>query len=212
MALFIVGCLCLYELFNLRRKGLLKFNALFTKKGIRNVFKDSLRLLLMIAGIIGIYGILLFALDFNYITSFITAVAAETAQGWELITNTSEYISSRIKNIMDILMFFGPVLIVLFYKGFKSLKNERSLSATSAQLYHLVSAAVITLLLIFVLGAYDHGETARAAMFIYPFLLIPVAIYMNNYKGRISRSEFGLLLLVVFGQSIIMQLIGFYIW
>lgn len=212
MALFIVGCLCFYELFNLRRKGLLRRNAFFTKEGIKNMFKDSQRLLTMIVGIIGIYGILLFSLGFNYINSFITAMAAETTQGWELISNPFEYFTTRIKNIMDILMFFGPVLIVLFYQGFKSLKNEKLLNDTSAQLYHLVSAAIITLLIIFVLGAYDHGETARAAMFIYPFLLIPVAIYMNNSNGRILRSEFGLLLIIVFGQAIVMQLIGNYVW
>ena len=153
-----------------------------------------------------------FALGFNYINSFMTAVAAETTQGWELISNPFEYLTSRIKNIMDILMFFGPVLIVLCYKGFKSLKNQKLSNDTSAQLYHLVSAAIITLLIIFALGAYDHGETARAAMFIYPFLLIPVAIYMNDSNGRISRSEMGLLLLVVFGQGIFMQLIGNYVW
>ena len=212
MALFIVICLCFYELFNLRRKGLLRRNAFFTKEGIKNMLRDSQRLLAMILGIIGIYGILLFALGFNYINSFITAMAAETTQGWELVSNPFEYFATRIKNIMDILMFFGPVLIVLFYKGFKSLKNQKSLTDTSAQLYHLVSAAILTLLIIFALGAYDHGETARAAMFIYPFLLIPIAFYINNFNGRISRSEMGLLLFVVFGQAIFMQLIGNYVW
>ncbi|MHA1670269.1 MAG: hypothetical protein ACTSV5_06775 [Promethearchaeota archaeon] len=212
MALFIVGCLCFYELFNLRRKGLARGNAFMTKEGIKNMLKDSQRLLIMIMGIIGIYGVLLFTLGFNYINSFITAMTAETTQGGELISNPFEYFTTRIKNIMDILMFFGPVMIVLFYKGFKSLKNEKLLKDTSAQLYHLVSAAILTLLIIFALGAYDHGETARAAIFIYPFLLIPVAIYMNNSNDRISRSEFGLLLFIVFSQTILMQLIGNYVW
>ena len=85
-------------------------------------------------------------------------------------------------------MFFGPVLIVLFYKGFKSLKKEKSLNETSAQLYQLVSSAIVSLLLIFALGAYDHGETARAAMFIYPFLLIPVAVYINDFNSRFCKS------------------------
>ncbi len=212
MALFIVICFCFYELFNLRGKGLLRRKILFSKVGIKCILKDSQRLLAMIVGIIGIYGIFLFTLGFNYINSFITAMAAETNQGWKLISNPFEYFTTRIKNIMDILMFFGPVLIVLFYKGFKSLKNQKLLNDTSAQLYHLVSAAILTLLIIFALGAYDHGETARAAIFIYPFLLIPIAIYINNSNGRISRYEMGFLLLVVFGQAIFMQLIGNYIW
>jgi len=212
MALFFIGCLCFYELFNLRRNGLLRRNAFFTKEGIKSIFKDSQRLLLMIMGIVGIYGILLFTLGFNYINSFITAITAETTQGWELITNPYEYFTTRIKNIMDILMFFGPVLIVLFYKGFKSLKKDKSVNESSAKLFHLVMAAVITLLVIFALGAYDHGETARAAMFIYPFLLIPVAFYLNNNINRISKYEMGVLLIVVFGQAIFMQLIGNYVW
>ncbi|MEJ2278383.1 MAG: hypothetical protein P8Y70_11640 [Candidatus Lokiarchaeota archaeon] len=86
----------------------------------------------------------------------------------------------------------------------KSLKNNYT------QLYHLVSAAILTLIIIFVLGVYDHGETARAAMFIYPFLLIPVAIYIKTYSGRILKSEIGILLLVVFSQAILMRLIGYY--
>jgi len=212
MALFIVGCLCFYELFNLGSKGLLRRNAIFSKKGIKCILQDSQRVLLMVMGIIGLFGILLFTLGFNYINSFITAMAAESAQGWELISNPFKYFTTRIKNIMDILMFFGPVLIVLFYNGFKSLKSQRLLNDTFTQLYHLVSAAIITLLIIFALGAYDHGETARAAIFIYPFLLIPVAIYINNSNGRISRSEFGILLFTVFGQAIVMQLMGSYIW
>ena len=82
---------------------------------MKGILRDTQRIIITIAGLIGIYGILLFTLGFNYINSFITATAAETTQGWELITNPFEYFTSRIKNIMDILMFFGPVLIVLFY-------------------------------------------------------------------------------------------------
>ena len=212
MALFFVGCLFIYELFNLWRKGSFRRPALFSGKGIKSILRDSQRLLLMILGIVGIYAILLLTLGFNYINSFLTAVSAETTQGWELITNPSEYFITRIKNIMDILMFFGPVLIVLSYQGLKALKKDKLVNESSARMFYLVIAAVITLLAIFVLGAYDHGETARAAMFIYPFLLIPVAFYLYNNKDRISKYEMGMLLFVVFGQAIFMQLIGYYIW
>ncbi|MFX1567536.1 MAG: hypothetical protein ACFFCV_04120 [Promethearchaeota archaeon] len=212
MALFIIVCLCFYEIFNLKRKGSLKRDMLLSKEGIKGTLKDSQRLIAIILGIIGIYGLLLLILNFNYINSFLTAMTAETSQGWKLITNPFEYFTTRVKNIMDILMFFGPILIVLFYQGFRILKRRKLLDDTSAQLYHLVSAAIITLLIIFALGAYDHGETARAAMFLYPFLLIPVAIYIQESYNRISRSELGILLIVVFGQAILMQLIGSYIW
>lgn len=104
------------------------------------------------------------------------------------------------------------MLIVLFYKGFKSLREHKSLNDASAQLYHLVLAAIITLLIIFALGAYDHGETARAALFIYPFLVIPIGFYLSNNRDRIPKAQMGLLILIVFGQSIFMQLIGNYIW
>jgi len=139
-------------------------------------------------------------------------MAVETTQGWELINNPFVYFTTRIKNIIDILMFFDPVLIILFYKGFKLLKNNKSINELSAQLFHLISAAIITLLVIFALGAYDHGETARAAMFIYPFLLIPVTFYLSSNNNRISKSEMGLLLFIVFSQAIFMQLIGSYVW
>jgi len=212
MALFIVGCLVIYEMLNLRSKGYFKRVKFMSRDGIKAILRDSQRLLIIIIGIIGIYGVLLFALGFNYINSFLTAMAAETSQGWELISNPFEYFTTRIKNIMDILMFFGPVLIVLFHKGFKSLKENKSTNELSTQLFHLVIASIITLLVIFILGAYDHGETARAAGFIYPFLLIPVAFYLSEYNDRIPKFEMGLLLIVVFGQAIFMQLIGNYVW
>jgi hypothetical protein len=212
MAFFIVGCLCVYEILNLKRKGSLHSGTFLSRDGIKGILRDSQRLLTIIAGIIGIYGILLFALGFNYINSFIAAVAAETSQGWELITNPFEYFTTRIKNVMDIIMFFGPVLIVLFYKGFKSLKDNKQTNELSTQLFHLVTASIITLLSIFILGAYDHGETARAAMFIYPFLLIPVAFFLSNQDNRILKFEMGILLFVIFGQAIFMQLIGNYVW
>lgn len=212
MAFFIVGCLCIYEILNLKIKGSLRTDIFLSRDGIKGILKDSQRLLAIIVGMIGIYGVLLFALGFNYINSFITAIAAETSQGWKLISNPFEYFTTRIKNVMDILMFFGPVLIILFYKGFKSLKNDKKTNELSTQLFHLVSASIITLLVIFLLGAYDHGETARAAMFIFPFLLIPVAFYLSKNNNQNSRFEMGLLLFVVFSQAIFMQLIGNYVW
>lgn len=212
MAFFIIGCLLFYEVFSARHAGQINKTSLLSKKGFKNSIKNSQRLIISIIGIVGIYGILLLGLGFNYLNSFFIATAAETTQGWELITNPFEYFTTRVKNVMDILMFFGPVMIVLFYKGFKMLKTEKTLNENSAQLFHLVSAAILTLLLVFASGAYDHGETARAAMFIYLFLLIPVAIYLNNLNGHLTRAQWGLLFGVVFGQAVFMQLVGSYVW
>jgi hypothetical protein len=60
------------------------------------------------------------------------------------------------------------------------------------------------------MGVYRTGETARAALFIYPFLFIPIVIYLKSQS--LSQHERDLLASLVFGQTMIMQLIGNYFW
>ena len=76
--------------------------------------------------------------------------------------------------------------------------------------YQLVISAIFFLLFLFSLGVYQTGETARGALYIYPFLIFPVALYLNEMD--FSLAEKNKLLILVFVQAIIMQLIGYYKW
>lgn len=213
MFVFIVLCLFLFELLNTRRQNIFK-GKYIKENGIIECVKSSIKnmqkLFVISIGLILIHGLIFFIFRFNYINSFLYASASENPDGFSLLTNPVKYFVTRIQDILDILIFFGPVLIVLCYRGFKNLKEETLIKEKYSQIYLLVISAIIALLIICLTGAYDHGETARAAIYIYPFLLMPIAIYLE--KENLSQLDKTKLLKLIFGQTLIMQLFGFYIW
>jgi hypothetical protein len=62
----------------------------------------------------------------------------------------------------------------------------------------------------FLTGAFRTGETARICLFIYPYLIFPVAAYLHQCPA--SHGAQKRLLLVVFAQSVAMQTLGGYAW
>jgi len=70
--------------------------------------------------------------------------------------------------------------------------------------------AVGTLLAMFATGAFRTGETARACLFIYPYLLLPVAAQLDHQQP--DASDRRLLVWLVFGQTLLMQTFGGYFW
>ncbi|MFW9835421.1 MAG: hypothetical protein ACFFEK_15580, partial [Candidatus Thorarchaeota archaeon] len=80
----------------------------------------------------------------------------------------------------------------------------------SSKKYNLVLAALIALSLLFIAGAPKKGETARICMFFLPFLLIPVITYIRRTK--MSNRDKAILLLLVFGQAVLLQIVGFWLW
>jgi len=111
---------------------------------------------------------------------------------------------------MDILFFFGPILIVLCYRGIKLLKEDSRENENSSLKYFLIISALLALLILFLAGAPKKGETARICMFILPILIIPVIKYL--LKEGYPRVEKAKLLILIFSQAIIMQIIAIYVW
>ena len=68
----------------------------------------------------------------------------------------------------------------------------------------IMLSGLITLLAMFVSGAFSTGETARAALFIYPYIMLA----LKNSNVRILRDILILAGLQTFG----MQLFGRYFW
>ncbi|MFX1561411.1 MAG: hypothetical protein ACFFBL_12545, partial [Promethearchaeota archaeon] len=157
-----------------------------------------------------VYGILLVTLGFNYINAFFYASYLENPTGFMLLANPVQYISTRLQNVLDIVIFFGPVLSVLAYRGLGLLREDAIESLDSSRKYNLVLAALIALSLLFLAGAPKKGETARICMFFLPFLLIPVITYIR--KTRMTTRDKIILLLLVFGQAVLLQLIGLWLW
>jgi len=164
-------------------------------------------LLIMATSLVLIYGGLLL-IGFNYINAFL--YASSSTSGFTLFSNPLNYFVTRIQNVLDVLIFFGPILIVLCYRGIKNLKEDSQREAKISNTYLLVISAIFALLILFVSGAPNKGETARICMFILPFLLIPVAY--NLQKEKYSQIERVKLLMIVFGQTLLFQLIATWVW
>ena len=141
---------------------------------------------------------------FNYLASFLIATRLENPRGFYLFADPASYIFTRLEGVCEIVLFLGPFLGWLLVKGIGTLKQS------SRNLFALAWLGALTLAVMFLAGAFHTGETARACLFIYPYLLFPVAGYFRH--GRVSAPDAKILPALVFFQSLGMQIFGFYFW
>ncbi|OHB68791.1 MAG: hypothetical protein A2V70_19090 [Planctomycetes bacterium RBG_13_63_9] len=111
-----------------------------------------------------------------------------------------------LEDISEIVVFLGPFLLLLFVFGVRAMLRTR----TYPSLLVLSCLGIFTLLAMFLTGAFRTGETARACLFIYPYLLLPVAVCLHRAGGASQQRK--RLLAVVFAQSVAMQTLGGYFW
>ena len=135
---------------------------------------------------------------------FQTASIVENPHGFSLFSSPASYVFTRIQGICEIILFFGPALGLMGMLGIPSLKKR------NPSFFALTSLAIITLLSMFLTGAFCSGETARICLFIYPYLLFPVISFLEEKK--VSLKEKNALLYLVFIQTVLMQLAGDYFW
>ncbi len=167
--------------------------------------KRILDFLILVVSLGLIYLITLLALNYDYINSFLITSEIENPQGFRLLADPLDYVFTRIEDILEILIFFGPFLLILFWRSMPLLKKKGFNT-----LYHQVLSAVLILLGLFLLGVYRTGETARAANYIFIFFLIPISIYFK--ENYFPKEEYNNLFALVFIQTFIMQILGWYVW
>jgi hypothetical protein len=172
------------------------------------LMKNLLKPVSIILSVVFLYGILYLSIGFNYVDAFLYASASENPTGFMLLANPVEYFITRLQDVMDILVFLGPILVAFSYRGLQLLR--RSQSEDQKKMLILVFSAFLALFLLFLTGAPKKGETARICMFILPFVLIPVLYFVE--EKQYPKSELVVLLLIVFAQAVILQLIGTYVW
>ena len=171
--------------------------------GFELIVKRRLKRSAVLIGVVAAVHLLLyFVFGYNAWQSFRTASLFENPNGFMLFVEPANYLFTRLEDIAEIIFFFGPFLAILCVRGFKDLKNK--------PLKILTALACATLLGMFVTGAWRTGETARACLLLYPFLLFPVAYYLNDREVD-SRHRLQLASLV-FLQAIGMQTFGNYHW
>jgi hypothetical protein len=171
--------------------------------GFELIVKRSFKRSAIVAAVIAAVHLLLyFGLGYDAVQSFRTASLFENPQGFMLFVDPANYFFTRLEDVAEIIFFFGPFLAILSVRGLKDLKN-RPLNVIAA-------LGCATLVGMFVTGAWRTGETARPCLFLYPYLLFPVAYYLNERedgsRGRLQLAS------LVFAQAVGMQLLGNYHW
>ncbi len=173
--------------------------------GIYLIQRRDIRRSICAIGVVGfVFLSIYFITGYNHYEAFKTASHYENPIGFMGFVNPVNYLFTRFEDIAEIVVFFGPFLSILFVRSFKTKKMFGS------KLFQISLLGMFVLLAMFLTGAFRTGETARACAFIFAFLLFPIAIYFDSEDFK-SREKL-LLAVLVFGQSLSMQLFGFYHW
>lgn len=155
----------------------------------------------IIVGILFLFYILLLQLilDYNHIEAFFNASKLENPNGFRGFHQPIVYLFTRLENISEILLFlsFGFFAYLFTPKVFNLKKNEIN--------FYLPIIAFLSLMLMFLTGAYGTGETARACLYLYPYILL---LLINVKEVNVLKNIAYIALL----QTFVMQLIGDYFW
>ncbi len=168
---------------------------LLTRRSLKRSF-------IVMSGLIGGHLLLYLAFGYNPIESFHAASIHENPEGFMLFVDPVNYLFTRLEGVAEILLFFGPFMLILFIRSIKTTKfGPHDI---------LTILGCLTVFAMFAVGTFRTGETARALIFIYPFLLFPIVRYLNETSTlQVSRMQIAIL---VFSQTLCMQLFGFYHW
>lgn len=163
----------------------------------------NVKLVLKLGLLLGaMYFGLYYLTNFNYLECFFVAKSYEGRGGFYFFSAPIEYISTRLQDVILILVYFGPYLSLLLIKAIKRIDwRELPLAVTPM-------TAIIIFLGFLIMGAYYTGETSRAAMFMYPFMMIIIGLYFG--KKKLSFTDKVFLFSSTFVQTVFWQLFGFH--
>lgn len=141
------------------------------------------------------------ALDYDYVNSLRIAAAIENPAGFRLFAQPLSYVMTRLECLGDVAVFIGPFVLVLVARG---------LRRRPAGVHRfLAESALVVFVVMLLTGAFHTGETARAALFLVPMLMVPVATALGRDT---SARDARVLANLVFGQAVLMQALGDYFW
>ena len=175
--------------------------------GVEIVTRRSVRRSAAITAAVGLlYASIYWLTGFDYLQAFRLASALENPQGFMLFAEPASYVITRFEDVADIVWYFGPFLLVLFAGGLRVMWRTGAYPGALAT----AGLGLFTLAAMFLSGAFRTGETARACLFIVPYLMLPVAAYLHH-RGSTDQDK-RVLAWLVFGQSLAMQTFGGYYW
>ena len=135
---------------------------------------------------------------YNHYEVFLLASHSENPQGFRLLHQPLIYFFTRIENVAEIFLFLSFGFITVLF----SQKNKLTSSDISIKV--LSFSGVISLGVMFLTGAYGTGETARACLYIVPFIVL----LLKN----VSSVNYRILFLLCLFQTFGMQMIGNFFW
>jgi hypothetical protein len=175
-------------------------------QAVRNFFVDkkfdvAISLVISIVVFVILSLSLHLAYGYNHAQAFLTASYLENPKGFMGWSEPLVYLFTRIENVSEIALFLSVgFLAVLFHPS----KLSFSWSDWRTIEIGVTLSGLITLLAMFLTGAFRTGETARAALFVYPYIMLTLT------KAN-SRSIKDLITLAGL-QTSLLQLFGGYFW
>jgi len=157
----------------------------------------AIAFLLLLATLLGLEALL----EYDHLKSFRTACSIENPEGFRLLHAPLAYIGTRIESVCEVALFLSLGLLAMMFHPQRSGFSWTDLRSTPTA---AALSGIISLLAMLLCGAFRTGETARAALFLYPYLLLPF----------VQTDQHLLRELIIFAglQTIIMQLFGGYFW
>lgn len=168
----------------------------------------------IVLGLVGFYVFVDVALGYSYVGSFLIASNQQNPDGFLLLADPTRYVFTRIEDVAELALFFTPYLSLVALYGVRGLRRDLDgwlpVTIHEREPFVLMLVAVGGFCALLAAGVYHTGETARGAMFVYPFLMLPVAAAVDRLDPT-DRAKW-LLAAAVFAQTLVMQLIGGYLW
>jgi hypothetical protein len=156
---------------------------------------------LLIVAVVGValLGSFRAVLGYDHVRAFFGAVRLERAIGGSLFRTPGVYVWTRGENVFEMVLFASAgVVAVLFRRGLRVAFDVRD------HMGRLLLVMIAVLAASFVLGTHRTGETARACLFFYPFLILA----FRGTEEPVVRA----LALSAGVQTAAMQLFGAYFW
>jgi hypothetical protein len=177
--------------------GLIGLRELFFKKKAGVLIALTVTLLL---GML-VYVIMLRGFGYDHLEAFFAASRYDNPEGFRALHAPLEYVLTRIEGVAEIALFlsFGALAVLFHHDHLKLRIGDFNDEITSIFL-----AGALALLLMFLVGAFKTGETARICLFIYPYIML-VLRKLEDTTLRAVTIFAGL-------QTIIMQTFGGYFW
>ena len=138
---------------------------------------------------------------YDHFAAFFTAARYENPEGFRALHAPLEYLMTRIEGVFEIALFLSlGALALLFHREPLQLQWRDWRDDTTV----IFLAGMVSLLAMFLAGAFKTGETARICLFIYPYFVLA----LRKLEERTLRAA------TIFAalQTAVMQTCAGYFW